>query len=132
MRGTLDEIALVEVVGFDPAKEQLVNESPLDLYAVVNSLEENGLISERDSSVSQTLQAFPDLGSQFTGVVAVDRYEEGVILLQDVTEFRGDPLGEEDRNTTSDSHKLYMLDATQAGKDPFKPRIGEKQGIPSG
>ena len=85
MRGALDEVTLVKVVGFDPAKEEFMNERPLHLHAVVDSLEEDGLISQRDTRISQVPEAFPDFGGQLTGMVAMDRDEEGMMLLQDIT-----------------------------------------------
>ena len=73
MGRSFDEITLVQVVGFHPAQEELVNQRPLDLHTVVHSPEKNRLISQRDSRIGQTFKALPDLSSQLARMVTVDR-----------------------------------------------------------
>ncbi len=46
MRGALDEVALIEVVGLYSAEEELVEEGGLYGQAVVDSAQEDGLIAK--------------------------------------------------------------------------------------
>ncbi len=50
-------------------------------------------------------------------------------LPEDITQCGRDSLGEEDRNTTTDSHKLDVLYTSKPGKNSLQPVIRKQQGI---
>lgn len=130
--GSLDEVALVEVVGADAAHEEFVDEVFLDFDGVIDLIEEDGLISHDDAGVREAPEGFLDLGGELFGVIGVDGDEEGVEFFDHVTKFRGDALREEDGDAGSDSEELNVGDFAEAGEEFFKFPIGEEEGIAAG
>ena len=61
MSRAFNEIALIQVVGFYPAEKKLMNKSSLHVHAVVDSLEENGLVAERDTRIGEAAKRIPHL-----------------------------------------------------------------------
>ncbi len=112
--GALDEVALVEVVGADPAHEELVDEGLHDVGLVVDATEEDALIAEGDTVIGESLEAGADFGGEFAGVIGVDADEEGVILLQHLAKRGGDALGEEDGDSGADADELDVGDGAEA------------------
>ena len=59
-----------------------MDECFLDLWAVVDTAQQDRLIAERDTSVGEACEAVTDFGGEFFRVVRVDGNEKWVVLFK--------------------------------------------------
>ena len=129
VRRTLDEVALVEIVGPNAAAEQLLHEHLHGGGIVVDAAEEHGLVAERDARVGETPERVADLDGQLLRMVDVDTHPERVEFLQHRAQFGRDPLRQEDGHAAADTQELDVLNRAQAAEEILQPRIGEQQRV---
>src|SRR5688572_13882227 len=113
MRGTGDEIALVDVVRTDAAHEELLDERFHDHGIVVHVAEQDGLIAERDAGVGETAEGVTDFGGQFARVIGMHADEERMELLQHVAKLRRDALRKKNGDARTDADELDVLDGSK-------------------
>lgn len=126
---SLDEIALVEVVGADAAAEQLLDERLHHREGIVHPGQQDALVAEGDAVIGQHGQSVAHFGREFARMIGVDAHPEGVMLLQDRAELRRDPLRKEDRDARADPDELYVRDRPQAAEQRVEFIVGEEQRV---
>ena len=98
MGGAFDEVALVEVVGADSAHEEFVDEFFLDVYGVVDAIEENALVAHNDAGVGESAKSITNFGGEFLGMIGVNGNEQRVIFFEHFAERWCDALWQENRD----------------------------------
>ena len=91
---SLDEIALVDVVGPDPVLHQAMHEGTLDVHAVVHA----GLVAERDAGPGELVGGPADLGRDLVRMIEVEVDPDRVVALKHVAQLVVHPLWKEDRD----------------------------------
>ena len=130
--GALDQVALVDVVGPDPVLDELVDERPLDVDAVVDAGEQDRLVAQRDAGAGQPVAGARDLGRDLVGVVEVEVHPERVVLRQHLAQLVVDALRQEDRHARADADDLDVGDLAQAAQDRLEELGGEGQAVAAG
>ena len=72
MTRSFHQVALVKVVRAHPDSHQFVHQLALDVYIVVHSSQQHGLVSKRDSSPRQPVAGLSELGADFVRVIYMD------------------------------------------------------------
>src|SRR5262245_33572692 len=80
VRGTGNEIALVNIIGPHSAHEQFLDMRFHHDRVVVHMTQQHGLISKRNPGVCQASKGFPDFDCQFARMVGMDADEKWMIL----------------------------------------------------
>ena len=87
------------------------------LEIVVHAGEQHALIAERNSGVRQTLERFFYFNREFTWMVHVHAHPKRVVFGENRTQFRRDPLGQENRYARADAEKFDVLDRAQPRRE---------------
>jgi hypothetical protein len=130
--GTLDEIALVQVVRPDPVLDELVDESLLDVEAVVDAREQDRLVAQRDAGSGQLVAGTGNLGRDLVRMIEVEVHPQRVVLRQHFAQLVVDALRQEDGHPGADADDLDVRDLAQAAKDRFEELGGKRQGVAAG
>ena len=80
--GALDEVALVQVIGPDPVRDELVHERPLDVDAVVDPGKEHALVTDGQARLGQLVDRARDLRRDLVRVVEMEVDPQRVVLLE--------------------------------------------------
>jgi hypothetical protein len=103
-----------------------VYQRPHDVQIIVHALQENALVSEWYSMVYQTFQSGLNLDRQLARMIDVNAHPEWVKFLEHLAQFGGDPLRQEDRDTSPDPDELYMFDPAQTAQDAAELVVGKE------
>ncbi len=128
----LNEVALVEVVWANAAHEEFLDEFLLDFDGVVDSFKKNGLIPHNNAGISQATEGVADFGGEFVGVVGVDGKEEGMELLENIAEFRGNSLGKEKRDAGAEPEELDVGNFVETSEETFEFGVGKQEWVSAG
>src|SRR4051812_1846586 len=129
MGGACDEIALVEVVRFDAAHEQLLHLRLHHGDIVIDVAKEDGLIAEGNPGVCQTAERVADFGSQFARMVRMNADEERMKFFQHLAQFRRDALGQKNRNARADAQKFQMRNRAKLAEEMFEAFVTEEERV---
>ena len=125
-------IALIDVVGTDTDANQLVDQLQHDVDAVVNAGQQDGLVAQGDTSISQHGGSASSFLGDLLGAVEVSIQPDGMILLEDVAQLRSDTLRHNDGGTGTQTDDLDMGDGADAGDDVLQHLVGDQQGVTAG
>ena len=123
---------MIDVVGAHAADEELLHERLHHEGVVVDVLEEDGLVAQRDAGVGEATEGIADLGGQLARVVRVDADEEGVELPQHRAQLGRDALREEEWDARADAEELDVLDGPQPGEEILELLVAEEQRVAAG
>ena len=123
------EVALIDIVGPYPRLDQLVNERLLNVGAVVDAPEQDGLVAERHAGVGEAGASRHRLRSQFVWVIEMGVDPDRMVLSDHLTKLFGDPEGIGDRNPRAEPDDLDVVDRAQAGDDVFEAGVRQREGI---
>ncbi len=105
---SFDEVALVEVVGPDPVRDELVDERALDVDAVDYAGEQHALVPDGQPGLRQLVDGAADLGRDLIRMVEVQVDPQRVVLLQHLAQLVVDALRQEDRHPRADAGSISM------------------------
>ena len=130
--GSLDQVALVQVVGPDPVRDELVDERALDVDAVVHAGEQDALVADRQAGLGQLVDRARDLRRDLVRMVEVEVDPERVVLLEHLAQLVVDPLRQEDRHPRADPDDLDVGDLAEAAQDRLEQLRRERQAVAAG
>ena len=132
MPGALDQVALVQVVGPDPVRDELVDECSLDVDAVVDAGQQHALVADREPGLRQLVDRARDLRGDLVRVVEVEVDPQRVVLLEHLAQLVVDPLRQEDRHPRADPDDLDVRDLAQAAQDRLEQLRRQRQAVAAG
>ena len=132
MPGSLDQVALVDVVGADAELHEPLDEVALDVDAVVDPGQEDRLVAQRDACLGQLVAGPGQLRGHLLGMVDVDVQPERVVLLEHLAELVVDPLGQEDRHAGADPDDLDVGDLPEAAESRLEQLRRQGQAVTAG
>ena len=124
-----DEVALVDVIGPHAAHEELLQVRLHHGRGVVDVLEQDGLVAERNAGVGEAAEGVADFGGEFARVVGVDADEERMKFFQHRAEFGRDALRQEDGDARADAEKFNVRTRAQLGEQMLQLVIAQEQGV---
>ena len=127
--GTLDQVALVDVVRPDPDLDQALDELALDVDAVVDAGEQHRLVAQRNAGATEGVAGARELGRDLVGVVDVDVHPQRVVLGEHLAQLLVDPLRQEHRHPGADPDDLDVGDLAQAADRGLEQLRGEGQAV---
>ena len=132
VRRPLDQIALIEIIGTNSAKQKLMNEFAHCLNIVIDPCKQHALVPKRNSVVGKTPQSLANFERQLPRVVDMHAHPERMIFLQHLAELRGDALGKKDRHTSSNADKLDMRNRSHPAYQIPQFLVRKKERVASG
>ena len=129
MRRAGDRVALIDVVRLHAAHQQFLHERPHHGHVVIDMLEQNGLVAQRNASIGQSPERFAHFGRQLAWMIRVHAHEERMKLLQHRAEFGRDALREKNRDARADPDKLHVRNRAQPGQQILQLFIAEQQRV---
>ena len=129
MGRSLDEVALVQVVRTHAAAQQFVHERLVDGRVVVHAAEENALISQWNAVIGQSIEGVAHFGGEFPWMVHMDTHPERMVPRQHGTEFRRDPLRQENGNARTNPEEFNVRNTAQPLEHGLEPPIREQESI---
>jgi hypothetical protein len=109
-----------------------VNQCSHDIEVVVDTLQENALVAEWDTVVSESFKGNFDFRRQLSWMVGMNAYPERMEFLKHLAQFRRNTLGKENRDPGPDSKEFDMRYRSQTAQDSAKFVVRKKQGVAPG
>ena len=122
-------VAGVNVVRADADANKLVDQLLHYMHAVVHAGEQNALVTERDTGVSQHGAGLGGFFGDFVGMVEVGVEPHGMILAEYLAKMRGDPLRHNNGGTGAEAHYLNMRYLAQLADDVIEHIVAYHQAV---
>ena len=129
MRGAGDQVALVDVIRLHAAHEQLLHVRLHHQRIVVDVLEQDALVAERNARIGQPAHRVAHLGRQLARMIRVDAQEQRMKFFQHLAEFRGDALGQKRRDARADAQEFNVRNRAQPGQQVFQLFVAQQQRV---
>ena len=110
MGGTLDQVALVQVVRAHPTKEELLDQGPHHRDGIIDRRSSTDWLPNGIPASASRPRASRNLGGQLAGMIGMDADEQWVMPAKAGTQLRRDALRQEHRNARTDPDKLQVRD----------------------
>ena len=125
----LGEVAVVEVVGFDPELDEPTKQALEHLGVGVDPPEQHGLGEHRDPGVDQARARSRGGGGQLAGVVGVQDHVDGGSDVERVEQGRVDPAAVDDRDPSVDADDPDVLDRVEGDEQAAELGRGQDQWV---
>ena len=129
MRGALDQVALVEIIGPHPAAQELLHEHLHYVGVVVHAAQQDRLIPQRNTRIGETAERLAHLDGEFPWMIDMDAHPKRVKFLQHRAKLGGNPLRKEDGDAAADAQELNVLDGAQAAEQVVEPLVREQESV---
>src|SRR5450756_914044 len=129
---TAGQIALINIVGSDTDSHEFLNEFFHDIGTIVNPLEENGLVANRDPCVGQHCDSLGRFGRHLAGVVELRVEPQRMVLAQHGAEFGRDTLRKNHGGTRADAYHLDVLNLADLTDDILEELVVDEQRVTTG
>ena len=115
-----NQIALVKIIRLHAAHEQFLDVRLHHFRVVVDVLEQNALVAERNAGVGEAAERVAHFSRQFARMVRVDAHEEWMKFFQHRAKFGRDALRQKRRDARTDAQKFNMRNRAQAAQKIFQ------------
>ena len=129
MQQPFGQIALIQVVRPHAVLYQLMHQRFHNPRAVIDTGQQDGLIAQRDSRVSQFFQRLPRRCRDLPRVIKVRIEPDRMVLFEHFDQRIGDSVRQDDGHTGTDADNLQMLNAAQLGENPIEIVVREHQRV---
>src|SRR5450759_1149326 len=126
------QIALVNVVRSHTNSHELLNEFFHDIGAIIDPLEEDGLVANRDSRMDQHRDSLGRLGRHLPGMVELRVEPQWMVLAQHGAEFGCDALRKNYGHTRADAYHFDVLNVADLTDDVLKELVVDEQRVTTG
>lgn len=113
------EVALVNIIRSHAHLDEFVDEVSHHEDAVVDAAEEDALVAERHTRISESLASGCRFRCHLIRMVEVGVDPYRVVFLKHLAQLRSDTLRADHRGTGADTHYLHMFYLAEAGDDIF-------------
>ena len=127
--GARNEVALVEVIRFDAAHQQLLNLGLHHGDVVIDIAQQHRLVAEWNACIDQSTECIAHFGGQFARMIGVNTDKKRMIFLQHRAKFRRDALGQENGNACADAQEFQMRNGAKLAEQMLQSLIAEQQWI---
>src|SRR5664280_305297 len=129
---TTGQIALVDIIGSDADSHELLNELFHDIGAIVDPLEKDRLVANRNPCINQHRDSPGRLGRHLAGVVELRIEPQRMVLAQHGSQFGRDALRKDYRGTRADAYHLDVLDLADLTDDILEELVIDEQRVTTG
>jgi len=130
--GPADGVALIQVVRSNSHQQQFMHQFLHHLDAVVDTLQQDSLGSQRNSGICEASTGASGFGGAFVGMQEVHAHPERVVLSEHTAQFRSDSLGQYGRHFGADADEFDMWNRAESSEDPVEFFVTECKRVATG